>query len=206
MQPAGGWQDGTIYDTKRSVQLSGTITAVATGPVTGGCFQSAASSGSEIVALAVRTQADGGTTDWNVEYQVPANHVVWTVGEHIDVAYTASGGGWSPVISSLTLNFGQAVDVYIGVGSDVADLSDVPLSFRQGSAICLENDECGDWSSYDLEVKDTSGWTSVPYGATTSVGGYRIIHGGLSKQLNSSTRCADWYVSSVRIAVLRNTH
>jgi len=206
VQPVGGWQDGTIYDTKRSVQLSGTITAVATGPVTGGCFQSAASSGSEIVALAVRTQADGGTTDWNVEYQVPANNVVWTVGEHIDVAYTASGGGWSPVISSLTLNFGQAVDVYIGVGSDVADLSDVPLSFRQGSAICLENDECGDWSSYDLEVKDTSGWTSVPYGATTSVGGYRIIHGGLSKQLNSSTRCADWYVSSVRIAVLRNTH
>jgi hypothetical protein len=37
--------------------------------VTDGCFQSAASSGSEIVALAVRTQADGGTTDWNVEYQ-----------------------------------------------------------------------------------------------------------------------------------------
>jgi len=144
VQPVGGWQDGTIYDTKRSVQLSGTITAVATGPVTGGCFQSAASSGSEIVALAVRTQADGGTTDWNVEYQVPANNVVWTVGEHIDVAYTASGGGWSPVISSLTLNFGQAVDVYIGVGGDVADLRDVPLTFRQGSAICLENDECGE--------------------------------------------------------------
>jgi hypothetical protein len=203
VQPVGGWQDGASITGQRSVQLGGTISAVAKGPVTGGCFQSAGDATSEIVALTVQASTDAGATDWNVEYQVPANPVVWTVGEHIDVAYTRRGGGWSPEISSLTLNFGQAVDVYVGSGGVVTDLGDVPLTFRPGAAICLQHDTCGDWSGYDLEVKDTSGWTRVPYGTTTSIGGYRIVHGGVSEQLSSTTTCMDWYIADVQVAVLR---
>ena len=203
VQPAGGWPDGPSYYTARSAKLSGTITAVAKGPMTGGCIQSSAGVTSDIVVLSVRANTDAGATDWDVEYQVPANIVTWTVGEHIDVAYAKTAGGWSPIVSSLTLNFGQAVDVYIGSGGQAADLSDVPLTFRQGSAICLKHDTCGDWSGYDLEVKAPDGWTRIPYGANTDISGYRIIHGGMAEQLSSSSSCADWYVSNVRVAVLR---
>jgi hypothetical protein len=190
----------------RSVRLNGTITAIAKGPVPGGCLLPSAEANSEIVALSVRTTTDATPADWDVEYQVPANNVVWTVGERVDVAYTRSAGGWSPTGSSLILNFGQAVDVYIGTGGTVADLGDVPMTFRRGSAICLQREQCGDWFGYDLEVKDTNGWTRVPYGSTTSIGGYRIIHGGMSEQLAPSTTCKDWYVSDVQVAVLRSVN
>jgi hypothetical protein len=157
----------------------------------------------EIVVLTVRAETDAGATDWDVEYQVPTNLVTWKVGQHLDVAYSMSGGGFSPTLSSLTLNIGQAVDVYIGIGGHDYDLSDVPLTFRQGAAVCRQHDPCGDWAGYDLEVKDTNGWTRVPYGATTSLGGYTIVHGGMAEELSAVTTCADWYVSRVRVAVLR---
>ena len=188
------------------MKLGGTITAVATGPLTGGCLQPGTATTGEIVALTVHADSDAGAADWDVEYMVPTNIVTWKVGQHIDVAYTENGGGWFPLVSSLTLNFGQAVDVYIGTGGQATDLSDVPLTFRQGSAICLEHDTCGDWSGYDLEVKDTNGWTRIPYGTNTSVGGYVVIHGGMAEQLSANTACADWYVSHVRVAVLRNVN
>jgi len=67
VQPIGGWQDGVSFYADRSVQLSGTVTSVAKGPVPGGCFQSAGASDSEIVALTMRTELPTGTTDWNVD-------------------------------------------------------------------------------------------------------------------------------------------
>ena len=205
-RPVGGW--GTIPPGSDSpaVKFGGTITAVAKGPVTGGCLQPGSASTGEVVALTVHADSDAGAADWDVEYMVPANIVPWKAGQHLDVAYTQSGGGWSPLVSALTLNVGQAVDVYIGTGGRDADLSDVPLTFRQGPAICLEHHQCGDWSGYDLEVKDPSGWLRLPYGSTTSLGGYTIVHGGLAEQLTSNPSCADWYVSNVRVAVLRNVN
>ena len=158
------------------------------------------------MALTVHADSDAGAADWDVEYLVPANNVAWKAGQHIDVAYTQSGGGWVPLVASLTLNFGQAVDVYIGVGGRDTDLSDVPLTFRQGPAICLEHHTCGDWSGYDLEVKDAGGWVRIPYGSTSSVAGYIVIHGGMAEQLTANTACADWYVSHVRVAVLRGVN
>jgi hypothetical protein len=206
VQPIGGWQDGVSFYADLSVQLSGTVTSVAKGPVPGGCFQSAGASDSEIVALTMRTELPTGTTDWNVEYQVPTNTVVWTVGDAVEVAYVRRSGGWSRVISELSLGRGQAADVYVGMGGVVADLDSAPLTFRQGSAICLQHDQCGDWSSYDLEAQDGSGWLRVSYGATISVGGYRITHGGLSEDLVPTTTCEDWFVSDVRVAALRDAN
>jgi hypothetical protein len=158
------------------------------------------------VALTAHADSDAGAADWDVEYEVPANIVTWKAGQHIDVAYTQNGGGWSPLVSSLTLNHGQAVDVYVGIGGGGYDLSDVPLTFRQGPAICFEREACGNWSGYDLEVKDTSGWARLPYGSTTSVGGYVVVHGGMAEQLTADSSCADWYISYVRVAVLRNVN
>jgi hypothetical protein len=206
VQPVGGWRDGSAIDVKRSVEFGGTIISVAKGPVANGCFTSpSVDASSEIVALIVRASADGGTADWNVEYQVPSNGVNWTVGENIQVAYARSGGGWVPVVTSLILNFGQAVDVYIGSGGKVSDLGTVPFTFRQGASVCVQHHMCGDWADYDLEFKDTSGWIRVPYGATTTLGTYRIIHGGLAEQLTASSTCADWYVADVHVAVMRDT-
>jgi len=205
-QPAGGWGNVPSGSGSPSVKFGGTIKAVTQGPVTGGCLQPGSNATSEIVALTVHADTDAGAADWDVEYQVPKNIVTWKVGEHVDVAYAFNGGGWFPTVSSLTLNFGQAVDVYIGTGGQATDLSDVPLTFRQGSAICLEHDTCGDWSGYDLEVKDVNGWVQLPYGGTTSVSGYVVIHGGMAEQLTSNPSCADWYVSHVRVAVLRNVN
>ena len=205
-RPVGGWGSVPPGSGTTSVKLVGTITAVAKGPVTGGCLQPGSTTTGEIVALTVHADSDAGAADWDVEYQVPANNVTWKAGQRIDVAYTQSGGGWVPLVSALTLNVGQAVDVYIGIGGRDSDLSDVPLTFRQGPAICLEHHTCGDWSGYDLEVKDAGGWLRLPYGATTSVAGYAVVHGGMAEQLTANTACADWYVSQVRVAVLRGVN
>jgi len=205
-RPVGGWGNVPPGSGSLAVKLGGTITAVATGPITGGCLQPGAATTGEIVALTVHADSDAGAADWDVEYMVPANIVTWKAGQHIEVAYTQNGGGWSPFVSALTLNVGQAVDVYIGTGGQAADLSDVPLTFRQGSAVCFERDTCGDWSGYDLEVKDTNGWKRIPYGATVSLGGYVVVHGGMAEQLTSNPTCADWYVSHVRVAVLRSVN
>jgi len=206
VQPAGGWGTVPPGSGSLSAKFGGTITAVTQGPVAGGCLQPGSNATSEVVVLSVHADTDASAAEWDVEYQVPTNITTWKVGEHIDVAYALNGGGWSPTVSSLTLNFGQAVDVYIGTGGQAADLSDVPLTFRQGSAICLEHDTCGDWSGYALEVKVANGWVQVPYGGTTGVGGYMGIHGGMAEQLTSSSSCMDWYVSRVRVAVLRSVN
>jgi hypothetical protein len=55
----------------------------------------------------------------------------------------------------------------------------------------------------------TSGFaTSVPRFArawvTTTIGGYRIIHGLLSRQPGQTTTCADWDISNACASVLRN--
>ncbi len=199
-QPVGGWP-AVSSDGTRSAKLSGTVIAVAQGPITGGCLWVGSDLGLTVEALTVRVADDAGTADWDVEYAVPENGVTWLVGDHVDVSYSMSGGGWSPVVASLTLGHGQAVDVYVGRGGDVSQLSDVPLTFRQGAASCLVHDTCGDWSGYDLEVQTSAGWMVVPYGTARRIGAYRIFHGGVNHQLSSQSPCADWYIASARVAV-----
>jgi len=206
VQPVGGWTDVPPYGTNatRSVKLRGTLTAIAQGPVTGGCFGTYVDTSSPIVVLSVRADGDASAINWDVEYQAPAYTVPLTVGQPIDVTYSESGGGWSPIVSSLILGSTQSPSVYIGLSGTVAGLVGAPLGFRQGSAICLQHDTCGDWSRYELEASDASGLTEIiRYGDTTEFAGYRISHGGVSYTLSLSTKCADWYVADARVAVFK---
>ena len=91
----------------------------------------------------------------------------------------------------------------VASGGSVSDLGNVPLTFRQGAAICAQHDTCGDWNRYDLEVLDNGGWTRLPHGATLTLGGYRVIHGGVAEQV-SAAGCPDWYVADVHVAVIRD--
>jgi hypothetical protein len=200
----GGWTTGIAIGTTRSADISGTITAVARGPVQGGCLMGSTDASSSVIVLTVEATSDAGTSAWDIEYQVPTSGLVWTVGSHVLVTYSEGGGGWGPQTVALTISYGQAVDVYIGKSGAVEGLTNSPFTFRQGAAVCAQHETCGDWSGYDLEVQANGGWRPVPYGATTALGGYRIIHGGVRQQTSSNSACADWYVSSTRVAALRD--
>jgi hypothetical protein len=202
-QPVVGWADG--IGATRTLAISGTVTAVAAGPVSGGCLAApAVDNGSSIVALTVRASADGGVDDFDVEYEVPNNGVSWSVGDMIVLNYSHSGGGWLPEKISFTLSHGQMVDVYVGEGSAVSDFSLVPFTFVQGRAVCTESEFCGSWSAHDIEISGSNGNTNIPYGSTVNVNGYRVINGGVREQLSPTTTCSDWYAANASIAVLRD--
>jgi hypothetical protein len=188
-----------------SLMLSGNVTAVNQGPISGGCLAaSAVGDDSQIVALTVRATADGGVDDYDVEYAVPNNGVNWSVGDLVFLQYSRDGGGWSPLKVAFTLSHGQMGDVYVGHGGAVSDFSVVPFTFVQGQARCTTSETCGTWSAYDLQIVGSNGNTNVPYGATVNVNGYRVIHGGVREQLSATTTCADWFVADASVAVLRD--
>jgi len=86
--------------------------------------------------------------------------------------------------------------------ADVAEELPAPegVTFARGAAICEHVEHCGEWAGYELEVRAGDSAGTVPYGAAATVGGLRVLHGGLREQ-TTETDCTDWSVAEAAVAM-----
>jgi hypothetical protein len=149
--------------------------------------------------------ADADGKPWKVSVSFPGFQNPLQIGDAVSVQAFWGGGGFSPQIQSMTLRDASgSLLLYIGKGGSVGDLS-LPdgMSAAAGKVLCEQSDTCGDWSAYDLAITAGEASVTVPYAGTSPIGAYRVTHGGFEQSTGGPTRCPDWFVAHVALAIER---
>ncbi|MBT8495412.1 MAG: hypothetical protein KJO07_20355 [Deltaproteobacteria bacterium] len=188
------------------VTISGTVEASGIGMPPDGCFEGPGAS---------RWGAPAARTAW---FRVFDDSDGWTVGVALDdVERIAEGrqvsfdyrfafGGFSPEIGSLAVSDDRGLRVYVGRGGDVDDLRlpDEIIEVERGATVYRQEDECGTWEAFELEVRTRSdGRETLEYGEEEDHGGSTLYHGGY-RQDRGKTDCADWFISDLSLAWQRD--
>lgn len=149
----------------------------------------------------VRVATDGGDVWAGVE--TPGSTAP-AVGDTVRVR-----GGWSqaafgPTVAAVEVSSGGVILGYVGEGGALGDLAPLGVYLDLGEPACLEQDDCGDWRGYGLEVTVGAGEAQgVPYGTTGAVGTFQVTNADLRAQVGAGAGCPDWYVASARIGIGR---
>lgn len=192
-----------LWRPPRSLALSGTVTLVGRGPVDESCLEPSSHSSADSVVLRVRSVADAGVTECQVEYRLPRSSVVWNVGDAIDVDYAEDGGGWTAVRSHLLLSRSQKVEVYVGRSSSLDQLQKAPIDWYRGADVCVEQESDFVWSYSKIDVKTATGWSQIHPGSTVQSRDYQITNGGVLTVLWRAPDIMDGLFPEVAVGVER---
>jgi hypothetical protein len=196
-------ENNTDYDPNwpKPLTAKGTVIAVSSGPVSGGC------SGIYNVpnaVLTVQQVTDDILTNYDVEYQVPENPIEWKVGDSISVAYEVMNGFELAYLSSLELRRNDTIEVYLQHGGSIKDFAAEPLTWTVGALKCTNHGDCGTVDYFDLQVKGSNSTVNLPYGGSVRVDDYQVYHGGFTQgRTDEHSQCMDWNGSTFWAAALR---
>ena len=188
-----------------ALAVDGEIVSVERGPFPAACDVRFSGEGGGDATIVVVEAGDGSRTTVGVDVAEAAGR--FTVGEQVqlDVSYTF--GEFGPDTAWVEVRDGAGEDLLVvATAGEVAGLR-VPagVTATEGEALCTAHDECGDWSAFPLDVAVGGEDVVVGYGATASVGGWTVAHGGLERQAESDGgSCPDWFVAHVAAAFVRD--
>jgi hypothetical protein len=188
------------------VSVSGEVEASGVGLPPDGCFE-----GND----AARWGAPGTDIAW---FRVFDGTDGWTVGVSLDDVGRISDGrqvsfdfrysfaGFGPEIGSLEINDARGLRVYLGRGGDVDDLRlpDKILEVERGATVYRQQDDCGTWEAFEIEVKMVEdGRETLEYGEEEDHDGGTLYHGGYRHD-RGKTDCADWFIADLSMAWQRD--
>jgi len=182
------------------ILLSGVVEAIGSGPLEGGCREPSFAifigtdwNSPESYWLRIR---DTKCIAWVAEVAIP-DAPKPALGEAIALE------AWFQVDEFLPLRgkfFLWTLDgrplVWVAEAGSAEGLS-VPagLTIFRSSKACVEIDDCGIWSGYDIDVVHPGKYGRVPYGGDVDLGDVRFFHARTDAQTSEYTYCADWFVA-----------
>lgn len=118
---------------------------------------------------------------WKFSVLVPGFENPLKKGEVVEVTAASSTattfGAVEPYITVRDAN--GALLFHVTEGREAADLFlPIGLSAALGDSICSGSDECGAWTHHSLVVSQGAESAVVPYLGSSTLGAYRLIHGG----------------------------
>lgn len=124
-----------------------------------------------------------------------------TVG--LDLSYTF--GEFGPDLAWAVLSDEAGERVVVATAGSLEEVrTPEGVTLAEGDTRCTEDDGCGEWSAYDLDVAVDGDAASVPYGEEADVGGWHVVHGGLERQAEGQMgTCPDWFVAHASVATIR---
>jgi hypothetical protein len=211
VQPFGFCASSDAVDP--SVLSSGDVAVTVDGPVVAsgtevpddcvrGIERETTSEVADVAAWWLRAAGDDGAT-WTIG--------VWLRGTaapengdvvHADLAYRF--GDFSPTVASLELrDADDALLAWMGFGGDLPDLHPPEgVTLAQGRVASRHASECGRWASYDVDVTTPEGAAVLQVGDTLQIDGLELRHGGFDEATGSRSRCQDWFVADVAVAIV----
>ncbi len=126
------------------------------------------------------------------------------VGGTVRVRTFRSTAEFGPILASVEVSAGGVIVGYVGEAGSPVDLTPLGIALEVGEPACLEQDSCGDWRGYGLEVSvGTAQGLGVPYGTTTTIGTFQVTNADLRLQVGDGASCPDWFVASTRVGIGR---
>lgn len=183
--------------------VSGTVTSVTRGPFPVDCdVRFGGVTDGEALVLVVE---DAGGASTTVGLVAPGLGDPVAVGDTVALDLSYTFGEWGPDLAWAVLSDEAGERVVVATAGSLEEVR-VPAgaTLAEGRRRCTEDDGCGVWSAYDLDVAVGGAEASVPYGEEADVGGWHVAHGGLELQEEGQTgTCPDWFVAHASVAMVR---
>lgn len=184
-----------------AAEVSGTVTTVGVGNLPDACVAELGNGQDVDDAVVVEILGDDGgtyTAAWGVPGVTEAPVAVGAV-VSLDLSYTF--GEFGPDVGHVMLDGGRLAVAEAGALDDLVVPEGVVVT--EGEARCTEEDDCGTWSKYDVDVAVGGEQVGVRYGEAGEVGGVQIAHGGYERQAQGQGGlCPDWFVAHVTLGVV----
>lgn len=183
------------------MDVEATVVSVGTGPRPDTCAVDVGNDLFEQGLVVELESADGAR--YTVGLTVPEmSGTLVAVGDTLSVSAAYTFGEFGPNLGVVRLEKAGTTVVLVATGGELTDLPD-DLDASEGAVRCTEDDGCGVYSKYDLNVQFGGDSTSVLYGESATLGAARVVHGGYEQAAPSQGgTCPDWYVAHVTLAVV----
>ena len=202
--PDGGWDQAPGNETVE-LSLSGMVVERGAGPVPNGCFEPplVGWGGSSSAAQWLRLE-DGGQR-WTVGV-VMDGFAAPPAGAEVSLSLSHAHGAFGPAFGNFVLNDGGGTRAWLALGGDIGDLVLPPPieAVRQGKVVYRENDDCGTWEAYEIEVNTATDVVVLEYGERESEDDAVLFHGGFVHDTGGKTSCSDWFVADLRMGWRRD--
>lgn len=122
-------------------------------------------------------------------------------GQHVVVEHRDDRRGefFSPIYKNAVVRGDTDEPVFWYAQGGELERVEAPSGFAidRGAAMCVQDDECGAFSGYALEVTTPDGDTTVRYASSARIGRFEVTHLDALYELPNQPgpRCPDYYVS-----------
>lgn len=147
---------------------------------------------------------DQDGSEWTLSISIPDHARPVGVGDTISVEFSREPFDFSPPQVRFRLDVGGVPVVAVQRGGQLADLELTDIAdLSKGSAVCATGDDCLLWRYYDVDVATQETRGVLKYGGELTVGDWRLLHGGFSRETGVVGTCLDAYVARAIIAAVR---
>ncbi|MFN7142905.1 MAG: hypothetical protein ACK4YP_03955 [Myxococcota bacterium] len=185
------------------VAVTGVVVDVATGARPEGCLVDVGN-GQTGEGLVV-TVEDGAGARYVVSFAVPGLAAPVAVGDPVALDLLYVYGEYAPDVGHARLSDSTGAPRVVVTEAGSLETLVLPdgVSVAEGASRCTEDDGCGVYSKYDLDVAVGDDAGGVRYGEEAALGGYRVVHGGFELQAEGQTDvCPDWFVAHATVGLV----
>lgn len=153
--------------------------------------------------LVVLRRDNGGLV--NLGFASTVDPIPLQVGDRVHVGAWANGGAYASDHSWIDVSRDGGAEVVLSVAGTIEGLHGPPgVTFAPGDERCDTRHPCGDYARYALDVTVDGQTTSVGYGDTADVSGWRVVHGESIARTEPEKSCLDYLPSSERVLMTRD--
>jgi hypothetical protein len=198
----GGDLDYPGYGTLEA-DVEGRVVSIAAGSRPDACLVDVGNA--QVGEGVVVVVEDGEGLQYTVSFDVPelADTLV-AVDDvvHLTAAYTFGEFGPDVGVVSLTSE-GGGIHALVEEAGSVDTLPSSIVTVTEGDVRCTEDDGCGVFSKYDMDVAVGDETVTVRYGEEAALEGGRVVSGGLERAAeDQGDVCPDWFVANVTLALV----
>ncbi len=181
--------------------VDGTVVSVSTGGRPDACLVDVGNDTFQ-EGLVVEVESAAGAR-YVVGIQVPQYEgAVLAEGDAVSLLADFTFGEFGPDRGSVRVEEDGTLVALVATGGNRDDLPD-DLDASESQVRCTEDDGCGVFSKYDLNVMFGDDTANVRYGESAAIGAARVVHGGYEQAAPSEGgTCPDWFVAHVTLAVV----
>lgn len=197
VKPTNGWEEAPGPTTE--VSITGQVTERGVGDDGVGCFDPPFVGWGAPASGAKWGRIDDAGQSWTVAVLMDGLSFP-DVGSDVAVTFAHARGGFSPSTGNFLLQESGSTRAWMGLGAGLDDLvlPDTLQSVSRGKTVYREEDECGTWEAFEIEVRTLEDVVTLEYGEQETEDDDVLFHGGYRHDLGKSS-CPDWFVADVSL-------